>query len=137
MSEFAHSTGQFKNVWKDNEERRRRLLLDLVVAIHNNIRCWIGACVSQHDYDAADEVYELREFLQPYPLCGYTCVELANKWRELHRLDYLPIEYVFEKGDAHVDQLSKMVRQHHGKSPIFKPKREEGSERGGIPLTPL
>lgn len=64
-------------------------------------------------------------------------MELANKWRELRRLDYLPIEYVFEKGDAHVDQLSKMVRQHHGKSPIFKPKREEGSERGGIPLTPL
>jgi hypothetical protein len=136
MSEFAHSTGQFKSGWKKNEERRRQLLLDLATVIHRNVRCWIGACVSQRDYDAADEIFELHEFLQPYPLCGYTCVELAYKWRELRHLDYLPMEYIFEEGDEHAGQLSDAVRRYKGQYPIFRRKREEETQPSNL-LTPL
>jgi hypothetical protein len=130
MSEFAQSVGEFKTGWKKNEDRRRKLLERLVGIIANHIAVWIGICVSQKDYDAADRIYQLREFLQPYPLCGVTCIERRN-------LDYMPMEYIFEEGDEYYGQLSERVRQDFGKYPLFRPKIVTDDTPNQRPVTPL
>ncbi len=137
MSEFAHSTGQFQKGWKNNEDRRRKFLERLAKIISEHIASWVGVCVSQKDYDAADLKYQLREYLRPYPLCGVTCVEMAHKWQKASKLDYLSMEYIFEDGDDYSDQLRKRIKQAFGKEPIFRPKiltRDSPNER---PVTPL
>jgi hypothetical protein len=114
MSEFAQSTGQFAVGWKKNETRRRNLLEKLVGIIKRHVRCWIGACVSQQEYDAADSIYRLREFLQPYPVCGVTCVQMAHQWKDRqYHLDHVPIEYVFEGSVATSDGLSGIRKKAH------------------------
>jgi hypothetical protein len=138
MSEFAHSTGQFAKGWKRNEERRRAFLERLIKIIVRHVKCWTGVCVSPEDYKAADEVYELHEYLQPYALCGLTCVEIAHEWKSWqHHLDHIPMEYIFECGDDYADQLRKAVRAEFGKEPIFRPKLPNEKCPNDRPLTPL
>jgi hypothetical protein len=135
MSEFAHSVGQFKNGWKGHEAKRRALLERLVGIIAKYVKCWIGACVSQKTYDAADRVYLLREYLHPYPLCAVACVEMAHYWRD-RRFGYLSIEYVFEDGDDHQDQLRERISRDFGKEPIFRKKRQATAKLEEL-VTPL
>jgi len=137
MSEFAQSVGEFKTGWKKNEDRRRQFLERLVGIIANHIAAWIGVCVSQKDYDAADRIYQLREFLQPYPLCGVACIERAHIWRKTKNLDYMPMEYIFEEGDEYSGQLSERVRQDFGKYPLFRPKIITADSSIERPVTPL
>jgi hypothetical protein len=141
MSEFAQSVGQFAVGWKNREDRRRAFLLRLARIIAEHVACWVGACVSQRDYNAADRVYELHEYLQPYPLCGVTCIELAHKWQKANKLDFLAMRYIFEDGDQHSGQLSERAREDFGQSPIFVPKlRDKRASRhltDNYPLTPL
>jgi len=136
MTEFAQSTRQFKVGWKANETRRREFLLRLAQIIVDHVACWIGVCVSQKDYDAADSIYQLHEFLQPYPLCGLTCLELAHKWQKIHRLEYLPMEYVFEDGDEYSDQLWRQVKTDFGRYPLFRKKLPD-KPSAEEPSTPL
>lgn len=136
MSEFAQSVGEFKRGWKKNERRRRAFLERLARVIVSHVACWIGAGVYQREYDAADVVYQLHEFLHPYPLCGLTCVEIAHAWREAKRFDYLPIEYVFEEGDQHADQLRKTIYDKFGKYPLFR-KKFGDQQTPKLPTTPL
>jgi hypothetical protein len=90
-----------------------------------------------------DHIYQLREYLLPYALCGLTCVQMTHKWRDANHLDYLPIEYVFEEGDEGVGQLSERVREEYGKYPVFRPKIPSKGTKPlkdsdvVVPLTPL
>jgi hypothetical protein len=138
MSEFAHSTGQFASGWKKNEDRRREFLERLVKIIIEHVKCWMAVCVSPEDYKLADRVYELHEYLQPYALCGLTCVEIAHQWKNWqHHLDDVPLEYIFESGDAYADQLRTAVNKEYGNEPIFRPKLPNGTCPNDRPLTPL
>src|SRR5258708_3440574 len=76
------------------------------------------------------------EYLQPYPLCGITSIELAHQWRELNHFEYLPMEYVFEDGDEHSDQLWKQAKEDFGKYPHFRKKVPDVSNPDE-PTTPL
>jgi hypothetical protein len=122
MSEFAHSTGQFKYGWKGSEDRRQQFLKRLVRIAMEHIQCWIGAAVRKSDYDRADAVYQVREFLQPYPLCSINCVELALEWARNQKLDYLPMEFVFEAGDEHWGQFHQRMLEDYNQAPIPKTK---------------
>lgn len=104
MSEFAHSTKQFAKGWKKNETRRREFLQHLARIVVEHVASWVGVRVSQSEYDAADRIFQMQETLQPYPLCGVTCIELAQQWQLANKLDYLPMEYVFEEGDEYSGQ---------------------------------
>ncbi len=125
MSEFAHSTVEFKTGWKKNEDRRRRLLERLAKIATEHIWYWMGVSVYRSEYDKANKIYQLEEYFQPYALCGLTCVEFAHKWREANHLDYLPIRCTFEEGDDHWGQLSDRVKEEFGQRPIPEPKTSE------------
>ncbi len=122
MSEFAQSTGQFKEGWKKNEVRRQQLLERLTKIMTEHILYWIGVCVLRSDFDKANEVYQLEESYSSYTLCGQTCVELAHTWRRNHHFDYLPIEFVFEEGDQNFGQLSDRLLENFGRRPIPRKK---------------
>jgi len=124
MSEFAHSTGQFARGWKGNEARRQEFLRRLVQIAVNYVGCWIGAAMFKSDYEKADKVYRVHEFLQPYPFCSITCIALASEWATRHHLDYLPMEFVFEAGDEHWGQLHQRVLEDYKQAPVARAKEQ-------------
>ena len=135
MSEFAHSVGQFAKGWKRNEERRQEFFSRLAKIVVSRVSCWVGASVSREVYEAADRVYRLHEYTQPFTACGLTCINLANQWQTGHHLDYLPMEYVFEEGDEHAGQLGQRCKEWYGKYPIFRKKIDDAASIE--PVTPL
>ncbi len=124
MSEFAHSSGQFKDGWKNDERRRQELLRRLVGIAAKYVQCWIGVALFRSDYDKADAIYQVHEFLQPYPLCNINCVELALEWARTQKLDYLPIEFVFEAGDEHWGQFHQRMMGDYKQAPIPRTKQQ-------------
>jgi len=134
MSEFAQSTGQFKKGWKKNEARRRQLLHRLSQIIVERVMYWMGVCLFKSAYDKANEKYQLAESYHPYTLCGHTCIELADRWRERKHLEYLSMEYVFEEGDEHFGQLSDRLFQTYGQRPIPRKKMESDPNKIARPL---
>jgi hypothetical protein len=134
MSEFAHSTGQFKEGWKKNEARRQGFLERLTKIMAEHIIYWIGVCVFRSDFDKANEVYQLEESYSPYTLCGQTCVELAHDWRKNHDFNYLPIEFVFEEGDPSFGQLSERLLENFGHRPIPRKKLDPDPTKLTRPL---
>jgi hypothetical protein len=121
MSEFAHSRGQFAiGDWKHNEERRRTFFRRVAQIIADHVACWIGVAVSRKEYEAADRIYELHEYTQPYTVCALTCIDLARKWQAANHLEYLPLECVLEEGDEHAGQLWQRCKEWYGGHPSFK-----------------
>jgi|SRR5208282_5813155 len=136
MSEFAHSVGQFEKGWKRNESRRQEIFLRLAQIIVNNVACWVGVSVAQEEYEAADRVYQLHEYSQPFTVCSLTCIDLARKWQSSRHLDYLAMEYVFEEGDEHTGQFWQRCKEWYGKYPIFR-KKVDDRATPEKPVTPL
>jgi hypothetical protein len=124
MSEFAQSAGQFKNGWRNNESRRRAFLGRLVQIIVDYVQCWIGAAIFRSDYDKADAIYQAHEFLQPYSFSCIACVELALEWRRVHKLDYLPMEFVFESGDEPWGQFHDRMVEDYEQAPLTRTKEQ-------------
>lgn len=123
MTEFAHSRGEFAiGDWKHNEERRRIFFRRLAQIIVEHVACWVGVAISRKGYEAADRIYELHEYTQPYTICALTCIDLARKWQAAQHLDYLPLECVFEEGDEHTGQLWQRCKEWYGGYPSFKKK---------------
>ncbi len=119
MVEFAQSVKQFRG-WKDDEERRRQLLTGLAMVIARHAKFWVGASVYLKDYSKVDAEYKLHEHFFPYPLCGLTCVDIAEKWRDAHHMLDIPTEYVFEGGDEHRGQLVERIEEKTGVIPTFR-----------------
>jgi hypothetical protein len=136
MSEFAHSVGQFKKGWKRNEQRRQEFFFRLARIVVRHVRCWVGAGVSREVYEAADRVYQLHEYNQPFTACGLTCINLAQQWQHISHLDYLPMEYIFEEGDEPAGQLLERCKEWYGQYPIFRKKIDDAASVEQ-PVTPL
>jgi len=124
MSEFAHSVGQFAKGWKHDERRRQDFFLSLVRIVVEHVSVWVGAALAQREFEAADRIYQVHESYQPYTICGLTCIGLAYKWRDNNRLEYLPLEYLFEDGDepSHQSQLRQRCKEWYDQYPIFRKK---------------
>jgi len=137
MSEFAHSTGEFAKHWKGYEKRRQEFFLRLAHIIVDHVAFWVGASVSQRHYEAADQIYQLHEYQQPYTVCGLTCIDLARKWRDANHLEYLSMEYVFEEGDRYAGQLRQRCKEYFGTYPIFRPKLSDDDSAREELVTPL
>jgi hypothetical protein len=123
MSEFAHSTGQFAHGWKGREEKRALFIGQLVDIIAEHTKYWMGACVLKRDYDRVDRDYELHERTYPFPLCARGCIDGANAWYHATHQEG-SIEYIFEYGDDHFDQLKRLVQTETGIIPIERKKRD-------------
>lgn len=123
MSEFAHSTGQFKS-WKRKELKRKHFLGQLIKIIASHARFSVSATILKSVYDGVDAIYQLHEKLQPFPLCGITCVDSALVWQEARHLEDHSMEFVFEAGDEDRGQLIHAVKELTGQEPIFRTKTQ-------------
>jgi uncharacterized protein DUF3800 len=121
MREFAHSVDQFDG-WKGQEDRRQGLLNRLVNLIVNRAKFWVGACILAETYKKVDADWQLHEWLYPYPLCAFLCINVAGDWQDAHNLLDSPIEYVFEAGDDHQGQLLEVVTKEMKTAPLFRTK---------------
>lgn len=121
MNEFAHSIKQFAG-WKNDESKRREFLIRANNVIESHARYWVGACVIKADYLKVDSDYQLHEHFSLFPLCGFTCVEAVERWRNAHHLIDSSMEYIFERGDQHRGQLMDAVESLTGTVPIFRDK---------------
>lgn len=120
MSEFAHSTRQFKG-WQHQEHRRVSLIDSLVKILERRTLHWAGACILKRDYEPVDADYKLREFATPYAICATALTEHTITWCEnQHRKE--PLEFVFEEGDVGAGQLSDFVNANTGHRPSFRKK---------------
>jgi hypothetical protein len=107
MVDFAASQDQFREGWKDNESRRRKLLGDLVGIIQAHAyRSFIN--VVENKYFDKLSVENQRLFsLNNYSLAGRGAVAKISEWRKrTSGFEGVPTGYVFEEGDEGSDGLS-------------------------------
>lgn len=123
-SEFASSTGAFAKGWKKNQKRRDAFSWQLLQTIGSTVRWWCAIAILQSEYEKADRIYEVHENYQPFTIASVTCIELATKWREGSKLDYLPLKYFFESGDDHWGQMSDRIKERFGAPPIPGDKKD-------------
>lgn len=135
MVEFAHSMGQFKNGWKNNELKRRKLLTDLMFIIKSHVYRRFG-CVIENKVFINTLSKEQRDkwLLSAYTLAAITCAGQVYNW--ISPFSYnspIPLEFVFEKGDAGKGKLIERFESDLNITPVFKPKRNEKNSFGIIP----
>jgi len=138
MREFAHWRGQFsdRNYWK--EERRRRLLSDLIDLVRSHtFQMKFGCSVLLTTFARLPQDVKDEYFLTAYVLAARTCVSQVRMWALKERITS-PIRFVFETGDEGQGRLAKRMIDDGLPVPEFEPKTdriEKGrSVRGFLPL---
>jgi hypothetical protein len=104
--------GIFEKCAKWSEKRKLGLLEDLISIIANNVTYGIGMAVYRADYDRvlSEEPEVVHMALgSPYAFCAFRCFESGADWSIKNRSPE-PINYVFEQGDQHSDQI---FNTHH------------------------
>jgi hypothetical protein len=123
-NDYAHSQGEFAHGWKGNEARRRAFAGRLLEVLPKRLQWWCAVAVRQIEFEKADAIYQLHENYQPFALAAESCVDWAFKWRDLNKLDYLPLKYFFESGDDHWGQMSDRLKQQFGEPPVPGSKKD-------------
>lgn len=138
MVEFAQSSGQFKDGWKGNESRRRKLLSDLMEILQRYAFRKFGCCIENkllqdHLSDERKNQYHLRTF----SLAGYYCAVQVHQWHnETHPRN--PVKLVYEDGDLGKGDLIKRLKEDGYGTPDFEPKKDTPTKLGMRPaFTPL
>jgi hypothetical protein len=134
MNPFAQSRGPF-NGWDRQEDRRRKLLsdlLDIIVAhARQKFACVVQAKVAAAMPDKAREIFGA-ELLA---IAGSSIVGLVLNWRDREKYQAQP-ELVFEEGDLGKGALMERIRTLTGQDPIFRRKKDSPQE-GITGFTPL
>ena len=123
-NDYAHSQGEFAHGWKAKEPRRRGFAKRLLEVLAKRLEWWCAVAVRQTEFEKADAIYQLHENYQPFALAAESCVDWAFKWREDHKLDYLPMKYFFELGDDHWGQMSDRLKEQFGVPPVPGSKKD-------------
>jgi hypothetical protein len=130
MNEFAHSTVQFANGWKDNRKRREALLGDLMSIIKSHTYRKFGIVVTNDTFRATITSETQKDWhLNAYSLAGRGCAKQVNEWAMEERYGS-PIELVFEKGDQGAGKLHHRLVEDGYQAPVFKPKKDELTPEG-------
>jgi hypothetical protein len=136
---FAQSSGPFRSGWKDNEQRRRDLLRDLVGIIRGNTHQKFATLIF-NDIHAAEMSKEIREtfYLEAYPLAGRTVAKKVMDYARSFSARFAP-EFVFEDGDFDKGKLMQRFANDGYPGPIFRPKDTPNKKAGLMELgyTPL
>jgi hypothetical protein len=131
-SEFNGCAGQFKNGWKGNEDRRTKLIADLVIIIQEHAgRKFGGVVVNQALSSAMSPEDREAWHLCAYGLAGRTCAARVRQWAIAEHLESVP-ELVFEDGDAGKGELISILERDGFSTPIFKSKRDRVDAHGRI-----
>jgi hypothetical protein len=138
MVEFAASKKQFAQGWKDNEERRRRLLGDLVGIIKSHVYRKFASVVIMNSWNKLSDQNKRDYSLNAYVLAARSCAARVREWLEAESYTS-PTGYAFEDGDEGKGLLDKRFVEDNLPRPVFKPKKDtvrlDGTiERGYTPL---
>lgn len=123
MTEFAQSVKQFSE-WKDQEERRKKLLGDLVDLIKAHVFRKFGtvveiAALKQH----MDDDFRKEFHLTAYALAGRSSAGDMRQWSIAEGLLDTPFALVFEDGDSGKGELRKRLEEDD--FPVnFRPKKD-------------
>jgi hypothetical protein len=139
-SEFNGHTGEFEKGWKGNNERKRKLVVDLVQIIRDNVGRQFGSSVKVSDIERVFTVEQKRRYsVSASSLTAAACAAAVRLWTRSQHLRSLP-ELIFEEGDKDEDAtVSRMLVQEGFPLPIFKPKKKRIDSHGLVrePAIPL
>jgi hypothetical protein len=127
MRDFAHHEGEFSS-WRGDEPKRRRFMSGLINVIENRVEYTVASTVLMKHYKAADQKYCLSEFMRPYTFAASTCVGSIIPWARNSAYAPNEIEYIFEKGDADQNDVSRCWDSQfsdYSLSPIFLKKTDK------------
>jgi len=132
MSEYAHSIKEFEG-WRPDEDRRRRLLNDLIGLVKSYVVGMFGCVVKISAMQAMTNEARDRFHLTAYVLAGRNCAGEVAKW--IHESaqggEAPPCELIYEDGDTGQSALTKRLTEDE--YPFsFKPKRDTMRKSGLI-----
>lgn len=125
MKEFAHFQGEYRD-WKGDELRRQKFLSDLAGVIHSHTNRDFSQSLFLDGYRAIDAQFRFHEHVgHPYAIGAWRCISKVREWMaKKHPSD--DVLFVFEKGDAHQEDLIRLLRVDNidlGIEPQFMKKR--------------
>jgi len=138
MVEFAHSSKEFRNGWRDNKSRREKLLSELLDIIRAHAFRVFG-CAIENKVLLAHLPQKNREefFLDSYSLAGRDCASQVTQWCLSEHIS-TPVEFVFEDGDLGKGNLMKRLKEDGYSTPSFRFKKDRDTPIGKAPsFTPL
>jgi hypothetical protein len=122
MADFVSSHGEFRG-WKNQSERRRNFLDELIRCIKKYTNKGFGATVVLSDYRRIDKQYRVHERLgSPYALCGWSCIEHVMRWSSRQGVER--VVFMFEDGDRNKGDLQRICRERLKVEPLFYGKRD-------------
>ena len=133
MHPFAHSIGIFDG-WKEQEDRRRNLMGDLLLLIREHAYCKFGIVVQSHSAAVMfpDHPKYKHKMLQ---VAVSGIVASVESWRARNRYQN-PARYVFEYGDPGKGVIRKTVDRILHREPAFEHKKDNLTENI-VAFTPL
>jgi hypothetical protein len=125
MAEFAHSVKQFDG-WREQEDRRKQLLGDLVDLVKSHAFRKFGTVVQLSAMQKLDDSVRQEFSLTAYALAGRASAGDLRQWAlsEGEGLEDTPFALVFEEGDAGQDKLKTRLEED-GFNVNFRPKKDE------------
>ena len=107
MSEFIMNRHIFQKCAKWSDERKVRLLEDLISIITNNVSFGIGMVVHRADYKQflSEEPHMHVALGRPYAFCAFRCFESGADWLKKNGSSET-ISYIFERGDQYHEQVN-------------------------------
>jgi hypothetical protein len=133
MSEFAHSTGAYKDGWKNDESRRRKLISDLAQVLKDTVEYGVSCSLRYADFKNVDLQYKLTErYGNAYVFAAQDCIaringHLSKAHPEARRGD---VSYIFERGDDGAGHLVRLAEEAGMPIPEFHPSIT--TTRGGV-----
>lgn len=129
MVDFAASQNQFK-AWRDDKNRREKLLSDLLDIIKSHVYRKFGSVVYNPAFSRLSKENQEEFRLNAYVLAARACVADVAIWKKRENMSHVPTAYVFEEGDIGVGKLSdRMLADGHAK-PLFFAKKPRVSAEG-------
>jgi len=124
MTEFVSDQGEFLVGWKGESRKRKDFIDRLAGCLASNVNKSFRTTLILADYDAANKIYELEEFLgRPYALCCMVCTYTLIKWAEKKNVDK-KLLYYFEDGDKDKGNFEQMHKSTYKINPRFLDKTE-------------
>lgn len=131
MVDFANFRKQFATGWEGDEDRRRRLLGDLVGLIKSHVYRLFASAIEMKTFDTLSEENKKEYSLNAYVLAARSCAADVRRWQEREKFKP-PTAYAFEEGDKGKGMLTKRFLDDNLSKPVFKPKKDTIQPDGSL-----
>jgi len=119
MTDFVNNSGDFAIGWKGETQKRKDFIARLMKCLENNVNKAFRATLVIADYNKANKLYELKEFVgRPYALCCMVCTFTLRKWAKKKNAERRLL-YYFEDGDFDKGNFEQMHKAAYGVRPQF------------------